>query len=413
MSKRLASHRPGAVASKPADAKKKAVAAKKVAPPTAPRRELPRLIVAASEESADMLYATRFFVPDAFLLLVQDGHSTIMLSDLEVDRGRKVATVDEVVSISEFTEQNKKALGRQPTFGRVAAHFLRSRRVKRAVVPEKFPLGLSRELAKQGIEVAPPRKGVFWPARLHKQPEELDHLRHALKITAIGMARGIEVLAAAKAPKTGDRTLRWCGGVLTAERLRAEIESAILHAGGHPANTIVAGGEQACDPHERGSGPLRAGELIILDIFPRAAGTGYFGDMTRTVVKGQATDAQHHLWLTVQEGQRMAIDGTRAGADGLKLHEGIKEFFKQRGFPTEQRDGRHVGFFHGTGHGLGLELHEEPRFQRTHSFEPGMVFTIEPGLYYPGLGGVRIEDVVAVTADGCDLLSDFEQRLEI
>ena len=360
-----------------------------------------------------MLYATRFFVPDAFLLLVQDGRSTIMLSDLEVDRGRKVATVDEVVSISEFTEEHKKALGKQPSFGKVASHFLRSRRVKRAVVPEKFPLALSRELARGGIEVAPPKKGLFWPARLHKQPDELDHLRHALKITAVGMARGIEVLSAAKAPKTGDRTLRWGGGVLTSERLRAEIESAILHAGGMPANTIVAGGEQACDPHERGSGPLRAGELIILDIFPRMTGTGYYGDMTRTVVKGRATDAQRDLWHTVQEGQRMAIAGTHAGADGLELHEGVKEFFKQRGYPTELRDGRHVGFFHGTGHGLGLELHEEPRFQRTKSFEAGMVFTIEPGLYYPGLGGVRIEDVVAVTEAGCDLLSDFEQRLEI
>lgn len=413
MSKRPASRRPVA-ATATVPTKKKTAVKKAAAPvPTPVRRELPRLIIAASEESADMLYATRFFVPDAFLLLVQDGRSTIMLSDLEVDRGRKVATVDEVVSISDFTEEHKKALGKQPSFGKVASHFLRSRRVKRAVVPAKFPLALSLELAKGGIEVEPPRKGLFWPARLHKQPDELDHLRHALKITTVGMARGIEVLSAAKAPKTGDRTLRWGGGVLTSERLRAEIESAILHAGGMPANTIVAGGEQACDPHERGSGPLRAGELIILDIFPRMTGTGYYGDMTRTVVKGRATDAQRDLWHTVQEGQRMAIEGTRAGADGIKLHEGVKEFFKQRGYPTELRNGRHVGFFHGTGHGLGLELHEEPRFQRTKSFEPGMVFTIEPGLYYLGLGGVRIEDVVAVTEKGYDLLSDFEQRLEI
>ncbi len=96
----------------------------------------------------------------------------------------------------------------------------------------------------------------------------------------------------------------------------------------------------------------------------------------------------------------MAIDGTRAGADGVKLHKQVKAFFKERGYPTEVRDGRHVGFFHGTGHGLGLDLHEDPRFQRSKSFETGMVFTIEPGLYYPGLGGVRIEDVVAVTDTG-------------
>ena len=155
---------------------------------------------------------------------------------------------------------------------------------------------------------------MFWPARLHKTPEEMGHLRRALQITQAGMARGMEVLAAAKA--AGGRKaapggeLRWGGGTLTSERLRAEIDSAILHAGGLPANTIVAGGEQACDPHERGSGPLRAGELIIIDIFPRDAATGYFGDLTRTVVKGRATDAQHQLWLTVQEGQRRVSPGT-------------------------------------------------------------------------------------------------------
>ena len=413
MTKRLLSRRPAAASTaskKLAGGKKKAPA---VLPPAVKRRELPRLIVASSEESADMLYATRFFVPDAFLLLVQDGRSTILLSDLEVDRGRKTATVDEVVSISEFTEQQKKALGKQPAFGKLAAHFLRLRGVKRAVVPAQFPLALSRELARGGVQVAPPVKGLFWPDRLHKRADELDHLRHALHITAVGMRRGLDVLAASKAPRTGDRTLRWGNAPLTSERLRAEIDSAILHAGGQPANTIVAGGEQACDPHERGAGPLRAGELIILDIFPRATGTGYFGDMTRTVVKGRATDAQRHLWETVQAGQRMAITGTRAGADGAKLHEAVKSFFKDSGYPTESRNGRYVGFFHGTGHGLGLELHEDPRFQRTKSFEAGMVFTVEPGLYYPGLGGVRIEDVVAVTEKGYDLLSDFPQRLEV
>jgi Xaa-Pro aminopeptidase len=225
------------------------------------------------------------------------------------------------------------------------------------------------------------------------------------------------VLRAAKAAggkkAAAGTDLTWGGSVLTSERLRAEIESAILHRGGAPANTIVAGGDQACDPHNRGNGPLHAGELIIIDIFPRDTASGYYGDLTRTFVKGHATEAQRALWETVQAGQRLAIAGTKAGADGKKLHESIKAFFTERGYPTEMRDGRHVGFFHGTGHGLGLEIHDEPRFQLTRSFEPGMVLTIEPGLYYPGLGGVRIEDVVAVTRTGCDLLSDFEQRLEV
>ena len=390
----------------------------KPTPPKASmRREPPRLIIASSEESADMLYATGLFVPDPFVLLVQDGRSTILLSDLEVDRGRREARVDEVLGLSEFAGEHKKLLGKNPTLAKVAALFLRSRRVRRAVVPENFPLAMSMALARYGVTVTPPRRGTFWPERQYKTPEELGHLRRALEITAIGMARGMEVLAAADLVggkrASSNAELRWGGETLTSERLRAEIDTAILRLGGAAANTIVAGGEQACDPHERGSGPLRAGELLIIDIFPRMVGTGYFGDLTRTVVKGRATDAQRKLWLTVQEGQRRAITGVQTGADGQKLHDGVKKFFKDEGYPTETREGRHVGFFHGMGHGLGLELHEAPRYNHTRSFEEGTVLTVEPGLYFPGLGGVRLEDVVAVTAKGHKMLSDYEQRLEI
>jgi Xaa-Pro aminopeptidase len=364
-----------------------------------------------------MLYATRFFVPDPFIFLEQAGRTTILLGDLEVDRGRREAAVDEVLGLSQFTEEHRQALGRNPTLATVTAHFLRLRGVRRVLVPEDFPLGFSLALERAGVRLKLPANGAFWPARIQKTTEELGNLRRALRITEAGMARGLEVLGAAgigRGPRAARRReLHWGGAVLTSERLRAEIDSAVLRAGGLPANTIVAGGEQACDPHERGHGPLRAGELLILDIFPRDAATGYFGDLTRTVVKGPATDAQRQLWRTVQEGQQRTLRALRAGADGRALHEATKKFFVQRGYPTEQRAGRHVGFFHGTGHGLGLELHEAPRFAGVRSFQAGTVVTVEPGLYYPGLGGVRIEDVVVVTAEGHERLSRCPQRLEI
>jgi Xaa-Pro aminopeptidase len=194
--------------------------------------------------------------------------------------------------------------------------------------------------------------------------------------------------------------------------LRAEIDSTILRAGGIPAGTIVAGGDQACDPHERGYGPLYADSLIILDVFPRDAKTGYFGDMTRTVLRGRASEAQRKLWETVKAGQALALKRIKAGVDGMTIHKAIQEFFSGRGFPTEVRKGRRVGFFHGTGHGLGLEIHEHPRLQKV-VLKDRQVVTVEPGLYYPGLGGVRIEDVVLVTKTGCKILSRFPKRLEI
>jgi Xaa-Pro aminopeptidase len=186
----------------------------------------------------------------------------------------------------------------------------------------------------------------------------------------------------------------------------------VLHAGGSPANTIVAGGLQGCDPHERGHGPLRANEAIVLDIFPRHARTFYYGDLTRTVVRGQASEALRHQYVTVQEGKRWIMKQMRDGADGPALQKQLIERFKSAGFPTEQRDGRWVGMFHGVGHGLGLDLHETPRFAAGKLFT-GLSITVEPGLYFPGVGGVRIEDVVIVGKSGVRNLTKFEEELEV
>jgi Xaa-Pro aminopeptidase len=370
---------------------------------------LPRLIVADSERNPDMLYATHFFAPDAFIFLEKNGKRSIVLNDLEIDRGRKSATVDEVVAWSEIAGRTPTSKKKPPRMGEVVAQFLKGKKVRRALVPSSFPLGLARELEKAGVRLDP-QAGLFWKEREFKSGNELQLLRRALDITEQGMARAMEVLKAAK--PGAKKQLLWSGRALTSEILRAEIDSAVLRAGGLPGNTIVAGGGQGCDPHERGSGPLRADTLIIIDIFPRDAKSGYYGDLTRTVVRGRASAEQRRLWETVREGQLRALKAMKPGADGKAIHESVKEFFKQSGYPTEQKMGRWTGFFHGTGHGLGLEVHEEPRFSAT-VFKPGQVITVEPGLYYPGLGGVRIEDVATITKTGARLLSGFPKALEI
>lgn len=363
-----------------------------------------RLIVASSEHSADMLYATRFFAPDAFIFLEKAGKKTIVLSDLEIDRGLRQAKVDEVVSYSEISSR----LGSGAGLADVLRRFLKERRVRKAWTPADFPLGLASLLA-GSVELIP-EQGLFWKEREHKSAAETALLRAAEKIAEAGMARAMEVLAAAEIGKSN--ALKWGGRRLTSEILRTEIDSAVLRAGGQPSGTIVAGGAQGCDPHERGFGPLRANSLIIIDIFPRAASSGYFGDLTRTVVRGRASLAQRRLWETVWEGQALALEAMRPGVDGGKLQEEVKDFFTQRGYPTEKRDGRWAGFFHGLGHGLGLEIHEEPRVAKT-TLTPGQVLTVEPGLYYEGLGGVRLEDVVSITPGGIKLLSTFPKTLEI
>ena len=368
-----------------------------------------RLIVAASETDPDMLYATRFFAPDPFIFLERNGKRTLVLSDLEIDRGRKQAEADEFVSFNQLEREAQGQSKKAPPYEKVLAHFLRKRGVKSTIVPANFQLGYAQELARNRIRVQA-TNGLFWPEREAKSAKEVEMIRHALRITEKGLKRAIEVLKASK-PGPGKR-LRWSGKTLTSEMLRAEIDSTILRAGGIPTGTIVAGGDQACDPHERGFGPLYANSLIILDVFPRDAKTGYFGDMTRTVLRGRASEAQRKLWETVKAGQALALRKIKAGVDGMTIHKAIQKFFAERGFPTEVCKGRHVGFFHGTGHGLGLEIHEYPRLQKV-TLKDRQVLTVEPGLYYPGLGGARQEDVVVVTKTGCRILSRFSKQLEI
>src|SRR6266700_1624115 len=368
-----------------------------------------RLIVAASDSDADMLYATKFWAHDPFIFLEKNGKRTLVLSDLEIDRGRKQAKADEFISLNQLEREMQGKSKKAPPYEKVLAHFLQKRGVRSTIVPANFPLGYAQELDANKIQVRA-TNGLFWPEREAKSESEVEMIGRALRITEKGLKRAVEVLKASK-PGPGKR-LRWNGKTLTSEMLRAEIDSTILRADGIPTGTIVAGGDQACDPHERGFGPLYANSLIILDVFPRDAKTGYFGDMTRTVLRGRASEAQRKLWETVKAGQLLALKKIKAGVEGMTIHKAIQELFAKRGFPPAVRKGKNVGFFHGTGHGLGLEIHEYPRLQKV-TLKDRQVLTVEPGLYYPGLGGARQEDVVVVTKIGCKILSRFPKQLAI
>jgi len=187
-----------------------------------------------------------------------------------------------------------------------------------------------------------------------------------------------------------------------------------MDAGWIGKGTIVAGGDQAVDPHNRGSGPLLAHRPIILDVFPRSTRTFYHADMTRTVVRGRIDPRVREMYATVNDGCEIAFSRLRDGAKGDEIHKAIQDLFVERGFRTGPRDGKVEGFFHGTGHGVGLEVHERPRIGALAPYvmRAGHVVTVEPGLYYPGIGGVRIEDLVVVRKDGCENLNGYVKRLE-
>jgi Xaa-Pro aminopeptidase len=370
------------------------------------------LMVADTERDANMLYATGLFVPDPFIYLRATGRPLMVMSDLEIDRARAQAPHCRVASLGQY-QQKLHAQGiKRPSLAHVVRQVLREKGARRVTVPDHFPLGLARDLEKLGVKVRA-RPGNFFPERQIKSAAEVRKISAALVMAEVGMAEAMQILRMAKIGR--DRKLIYHNIPLTSEKLRSVIDCAILQASGLAANTIVAGGRQACDPHERGYGPLRAHELIIIDIFPRSQKTGYFGDITRTVVRGRASEAARKLYDTVWQGQKIAFKKTRANTPTTDVHRAVQEFFAQQGYPTGRRHGRMEGFFHGTGHGLGLEIHESPRLGANSlgRLQPGHVVTVEPGLYYPEIGGVRLEDVALVTNNGARNLTRFEKVLEI
>ena len=369
------------------------------------------LIVADSDHDANMLYATGMFVPDPFIFLRLRGQNFIVMSDLEIDRARQQVENCRVLSLSRYQKQLAARHSKKTGFPQVIRAILREKRVQPVFVPPNFPLGLAKDLKREGVKVKV--KTDFFSERELKSPDEVKKVSAALMMAEVGMAEAMQALKSAKVGR--DRKLAYRGAPLTSEKLRSIIDCAILQAGGLAAHTIVAGGKQGCDPHEGGHGQLFANELLIIDIFPRSQKTGYFGDITRTVVRGRASEAQRKLYDTVLRGQTLAFTKIHADAPTAEIHAAVQGLFEREGYKTGRRNGRMQGFFHGTGHGLGLEIHEAPRIGATSKgvLKAGHVVTVEPGLYYPEIGGVRIEDVALVTTRNARNLTRFEKALEL
>jgi len=369
------------------------------------------LIVAASESDANMLYATHFFAPDPFIFIrTSGGKRHLVMNDLEIGRARSQSNAHIVHSLSAYTTMARQAMGKAPTAIDTLVVILRDFNIRSVAVPSTFPVSIADGLRKQRIRVTP-LPDPFFPERIYKRPVEIANIKKAMRATERGMKAALSVLRESRVQR--DR-LVYGGSTLTAERLRGVINTTILEQGYVPSGTIVAPGKQGCDPHNRGSGVIRANEPVIIDIFPRGEDTGYYADITRTFVKGKASEFVTKMHRAVRAGQTLGVQMVRHGAKTKELHTAIVKLFESRGFTTGEKAGKMEGFFHSTGHGLGLDIHEPPRVGANSSIlEKGMVVTIEPGLYYHPHGGVRIEDTVLVTRSGVENLTRFPKFLEV
>ena len=365
------------------------------------------LMVAASEACADIWYLSGFKAPDDFIYYSCDGHADIVLSPLEFDRAK--AQAPERVRVHDFREFVSDT-SRLPALLNAIG---RREGVTCWRVPASFPVKIADGLRRDGFQIKV-CEGAFAPQRAVKTQAEIDAVRAANDTAQAAMRRAWEILAESGRDAGGRLIHR--GALLTSEILRRAIEVECASRGATASGTIAAGGVQGAQPHNTGSGVLMADTPIVIDIFPRDNDTGYWGDLTRTVVRGRAPEIVKKAFDAVKSARDAAIAGIAPGVSGKLLHEKAAAMLAGAGFPTgKDAMGRTVGFFHGLGHGVGMEIHEAPRLSpgSDRPLEAGNVVTVEPGVYHPEWGGMRLEDLIVVTGDGARDLTDIETVLEI
>ena len=381
------------------------------------------LVIAAPEHDATAYHLSGFLAPDPVIYLRVGGESGkgyLVVSSMEYGRAKRDARADEVLSFDELDVMN---LARELKSGGRALAAATARLLERlgaanspVAVPPSLGVVYADELRARGLTVRPDA-ALFASLRRQKTEKEISSVERTQKAVEEACAHAVGILRESGIAEDG--TLLHEGETLTSERLRSEIDIELLRRGCAAEGTITACGAQAADPHERGHGPLIAGESIILDIFPADKASHYFADMTRTFVKGEPGEELQRMYDAVLESQEAALAMVGPGVNGRSIHTKVSDILHEAGYETllhDQKPGEPLqrGFIHGTGHGVGLEIHEAPRVSTTdENLVPGDVVTIEPGLYYPEIGGVRIEDLVVVTEDGCRNLTQFPKEFRI
>jgi Xaa-Pro aminopeptidase len=372
----------------------------------------PNLLVSESYHNADMYYATGFLAPDKFVYLCQDNAEYLFVSQMEYERAKKESKVKNVHSLEEYgyMDRLRDVKDVDIALADTLAAILSSLKIKKVRVPKDFSLLLGDMLRARGIEVVPVPK-LFEEARSIKSPEEVEKIRRAQAVNEKAMARAVGII---KKSKARNGVLYYEGKPLTSEFLQKEIELEFIENGYDTTGSIVAAGPLSADPHFAGEGAVKENEPIVIDIYPYSKKDRYFADMTRTVVKGKPSPEIQKMYDTVLEAQKLALNAIRVGVTGKQVNDMVCEYFEKHGYGTTRTKSTD-GFIHSTGHGVGIDIHEQPSVGESglEPLKPGQVVTVEPGLYKPGVGGVRIEDIVVVTHNGNVNLTKFPKKLVV
>lgn len=373
------------------------------------------LIYADTIRSPELRHEVPLSVPDPFLYVEQEGSRHAVVTAFEIDRIAEVAPDVVVHPLEEFgyDELARSGIEREEADIQAYLRACKALGVTSALVPSTFPVELADRLREDGVDLRADRR-LFVDRRRVKNEAELQGIRRAQKAAEAGMAAARDLLRRAE---PADGTLAVDGKPLTSERIKLAIQHAFGENDAVADDFIVSHGQQSAVGHDMGSGPIAPGESIVIDLWPRDRETFCYADMTRTYVVGEPSEELATYQRHVREALERSFEAVRPGVEGRAVHRLVCELFHEAGFPTQlsKKEGEVLedGFYHGLGHGVGLEVHEQPWLGRAPGeLVAGDVITLEPGLYRHGYGGCRLEDLVLVTADGAETLTDFPYDLE-
>lgn len=376
------------------------------------------LMAGIPDKNSAFYHAIRFNVGDPAAMVRLNGQgeprSLLILRDIEMARAKQHAKVNEVFCPADFAPDTGLSGDRETATAQATAECLRRHGVTTVVADRSLPLIYADLIKAVGIEVQCDRElGIV--NRRSKDAQEIDFLKEAQRVTESAMEMACRLIARSTA--NSDGALIHQGEPLTSQRVRYEIDVFLLQQGYSNPRSIVAGGPQGADCHEVGSGTLQTGQPVIVDIFPQCRSTRYNGDCTRTVVHGEISDQLRKMHQAVVEAKAAGFAATRPGVTGESVHQSVINTIREHGFeiglPAADAPDDYCAMVHGTGHGIGLEVHEPPLLDfKGPELVVGDVLTIEPGLYSVSIGGVRVEDMIAVTETGYECFNQLPEGLD-
>jgi len=363
--------------------------------------------------SAELRHEVPVSVADPFLYVEHDGERHLVISALEAPRMEGLGFLIHPYEEFGSDELRRSGMTWLEIDDEIGVRAVVGLGVEKATVPGTFPLLLADKIRAKGVDLVPDQS-FFVERRRVKSEAELAGIRRAQTAAEAGMAAARDLLR--RAEQNG-RGLQVDGEPLTSERIKAAISRAFLANGASAGDFIVSHGSQSAIGHHMGAGQIEAGEPVVIDLWPRDNDSACCADMTRTYVVGDVPDevAEWHRLCT--EALERAVHDVRPGVTGKSVYDGSCEIFEAAGYPTQRtkREGKPLeeGFFHSLGHGVGLEVHELPVLGLVghEELKRGEVFAVEPGLYRPGFGGCRLEDLVVVTENGAEKLTRFPYDL--